>query len=101
MKILREVAPPRSRIPINYYRIKKLVAKLGLASRKIDCCVNGCMLYTDDARECKFCAADIYKSCKTGDGKKNLVPVKRIHSLPLILRLKRLYSSMSLASHMR
>ena len=81
--------------------MKKLVAKLGLASKKIDCCMNRCMLYTDDTKECKFCGVEKYKPSKPSDGLKTFAPVKRMHYLPLILRLKRLYSSICSVAHMR
>ena len=88
MEILTEVTTSGSLILVNYYKTKKLVPKLGLASRKIYCCVNECMLHTYGARECKFCGAERYKSCKIGDGKKNLVPSKGCITYLLFLGLR-------------
>ncbi|KAL1371645.1 hypothetical protein AAHE18_01G148200 [Arachis hypogaea] len=80
---------------------EKLVSKFGMKSNKIDCCINGCMLYykEDDIprKECKFCHSPRYKIGKKG----KQVPLKRMHYLPLIPRLRRLYASMNTASHMR
>ncbi|MED6166948.1 hypothetical protein PIB30_114412, partial [Stylosanthes scabra] len=41
----REVATDATGIPKNYYEAKKLTSQLGLEAVKIDCCVNGYMLY--------------------------------------------------------
>jgi len=49
-----------------YYRTLKLVSKLGLSAIKIDCCIDGCMLfysYEDkQLTECKFCHKPRYKT---------------------------------------
>ncbi|PKU74939.1 hypothetical protein MA16_Dca020711 [Dendrobium catenatum] len=44
--LLKETNPTDNLIPTDLYRTKKLVFKLNLTYTKIDCCVNGCMLYT-------------------------------------------------------
>jgi hypothetical protein len=84
----------------NFYRAKKLVSKLGMESKQIDCCTNGCMLYYKEdqmEKECRFCHAPRYK---VGKGGKE-VPLKRMHYLPLTPRLKRLYASANSARHMK
>ncbi|CAK8565438.1 unnamed protein product [Lathyrus sativus] len=76
---------------------------LGLKSQKIDCCVNGCMLYYKDTiadRECRFCHEPRYAPRKPGMGNYNDVPVKRMHYLPITPRLKRLYASIETAKDM-
>ena len=48
----------------NFYKSKKLVSKLGLRQKKIDCCINGYILYykgDENERSCKFCGAPRYK----------------------------------------
>ncbi|GAU50134.1 hypothetical protein TSUD_408660 [Trifolium subterraneum] len=61
-------------LPKSYYDAKKLVSKLGLQVKKIDCCVQGCMLFYDNEfgtndgalEECKFCnALRLFASMKT------------------------------------
>nr|XP_009629161.1 uncharacterized protein LOC104119378 [Nicotiana tomentosiformis] len=77
-------------------------SKLGRSSERIHCCENGCMLfYKDDAslENKKICNKPRYKDA-TNDKKKK-TPVKAMHYLPLIPKLKRLYTSMSSAPHMR
>ena len=100
---MKEILPADNTIPQDFYRTKKLVSKLGLTAEKIDCCINGCMLYYDEQSEdkqYKFCRAGRYKSRSHANSKYKEVPMKRMHYLPLIPRLKRLYASMSSAPHM-
>ncbi|KAF3636948.1 hypothetical protein FXO37_25180 [Capsicum annuum] len=98
--LLGELVNLELNIPQNFYQAKKLVSKLGLSYNKIHCCINGYMLfYKNDAEleNCKFCGHARYK--RTLGGK--MVSIKAMHYLPLIPRLKRLYASMSSASHMK
>ncbi|XP_016177767.1 uncharacterized protein LOC107620058 [Arachis ipaensis] len=101
VKAMKEVMPKDNLLVSNFYEAKKLVSKLGMESNKIDCCINGCMLYYNEddipRKECKFCHSPRYKIGKKG----KQVPLKRMHYLPLIPRLRRLYASMSTAPHMR
>ncbi|XP_075103289.1 uncharacterized protein LOC107767631 isoform X1 [Nicotiana tabacum] len=99
--LMGEVSP-NINLPGDYYKAKKLVSKLGLSSTKIDCCEKSCMLYhKDDAalEACKFCGLSRFKKVTNAKAKK--VPIKRMHYLPIIPRLKRLYVSLSSAPHMR
>ncbi|XP_015960485.1 uncharacterized protein LOC107484411 [Arachis duranensis] len=101
VKAMKEVMPKDNLLVSNFYEAKKLVSKLGMKSNKIDCCINGCMLYYKEndipRKECKFCHSPRYKIDKKGKP----VPLKQMHYLPLIPRLRRLYASMNTAPHMR
>ena len=104
MGLMKEISPPGNLIPSDFYKTKKLVSKLGLSAKKIDCCFNGCMLYYKDDEsliDCKFCGHPRYKPGRTGSMNHSQVPYKRMHYLPLIPRLKRLYASNRSAGHMR
>jgi len=62
------------------------------------------LFYTDEdmqLKECKFCHKPRFQIQDVGRGKYKEVPIKRMHYLPLIPRLMRLYASMSSAPHMR
>jgi len=62
------------------------------------------LFYTDEEmqlKECRFCHKPRFQIQGVGRGKYKEVPIKRMHYLPLIPRLKRLYASMSSAPHMR
>nr|XP_016453702.1 PREDICTED: uncharacterized protein LOC107778035 [Nicotiana tabacum] len=90
ISLMNELNPNKIDLPKDFYTTKKLVSKLGLSSERIDCCEKGCMLfYKDDAalENCKFCNQPRYK--KAINSKKKKVPVKAMHYLPLIPRLKR------------
>ncbi|PKU79447.1 hypothetical protein MA16_Dca000792 [Dendrobium catenatum] len=103
--LMKETNPAGNLIPSDLYRTKKLVSKLGLSATKIDCSINGCMLYyKDDAAKVIFhtCNAPRFKpnSGKQHRPKKD-VPYSHLFYLPIIPRLQRLYASMSSAGHIR
>ncbi|RDX66816.1 hypothetical protein CR513_54377, partial [Mucuna pruriens] len=104
MKFMKESSHPENVIPSNFRETKKLVAGLGLSRIKIDCCIDGCMLYYKDdstLRQCKFCEKPRYKARNVSKKNSKDVPYKRLHYLPLIPRLQRLYASVRSAEHMR
>ena len=76
-----------------------LVSKHGLNETKINCCLKGCILYYKDTTltHCKFCGEPRVKPKRGGSVAYIDVPHKKMHYLPLIPKLKRLYVSMSLA----
>ena len=47
-KLILDLTPPNNSLHNNYYEVKRLVSKLGLESKKIDCCMNDCMLFCDN-----------------------------------------------------
>ena len=62
------------------------------------------MLYygeNNKEKECKFCGAAHYNTQNIINRQQKEISMKRMHYLPLIPRLKRLYASMSSAPHMR
>ncbi|CAJ2650874.1 unnamed protein product, partial [Trifolium pratense] len=96
-------------LPKNYYEARQLVAKLGLGAKRIDCCVNGCMLYysnefgVDDGAllECTFCQEPRYRVTRNSRSvRRKPIPRKAMFYLPIIPRLQRLYASMQTASKM-
>ena len=99
--LMKETHPSGNLIPKDFYSARKLISKLGLNAERIDCCVNGCMLFRDnETLHCSFCGEARYLVKTNGRGRTKQIPVKRLIYLPLIPRLKRLYASMSSASHM-
>ena len=98
--LMSMISPHLETIPKDFYQAKRLVSKLGLNEVKIDYCLNGCMLYYkhDVALTlCKFCEEPRFKLKRGGSLTYKNVPHKRMHYLPLIPILKRLYASMSSA----
>ncbi|WVZ20245.1 hypothetical protein V8G54_007567 [Vigna mungo] len=73
VKMLMDVTPISSGLPKTYYDAKKCLSKLGLQSQRIDCCVDGCMLFYDNEYgkndgallECKFCGKARYQPRNT------------------------------------
>ena len=102
--LMSEISPQPKTIPKDFYQAKRLVSKLGLHEVKIDCCLNGCMLYYKDdiaLTHCKFYREPRFEPKRGGSVMYKDVPHKRIHYPPLIPRLKRLYALMSSAPYMR
>ncbi|XP_059285604.1 uncharacterized protein LOC132039075 [Lycium ferocissimum] len=100
IKLMGELASPEFDIPTSYYQENRLVSELGVSYDRIHCCPNGCMLfYKQDAdlNECKLYGHACYRQTPSG----KMVPIKAMHYLPVIPRLKRLLASPSSASHMR
>ncbi|XP_075095203.1 uncharacterized protein LOC142173502 [Nicotiana tabacum] len=103
IELMNELNPGNIDLLKDFYTAKKFISKLGLSLEIIDYCEKGCILfYTDDAsrENCKFCNQPHFKEV-TNANTKNKIPIKAMHYLPLIPRLKRLYASMSSAPHMR
>ncbi|XP_058776694.1 uncharacterized protein LOC131651025 [Vicia villosa] len=96
-------------MPTSYYDVKRLVSKLGLEVKKIDCCIRGCMLFYDnefgtndgELEECKFCESPRYLvSSKGVNQRQNRIAAKSMFYLPIIPRLQRMFASMHSASQM-
>ncbi|GAU43465.1 hypothetical protein TSUD_141030 [Trifolium subterraneum] len=70
-KLVLDTTPISARgyLPQSFYEAKQLVAKLGLGVKRIDCCINGCMLFYNnefgvsdgDLVECKLCQEPRYE----------------------------------------
>nr|GEZ96026.1 hypothetical protein [Tanacetum cinerariifolium] len=106
MQVMEDALPPDSKLVGSFYETKKFASDLGLPCEKIDCCINGCMLYWGEEDKemliCKFCKHPRYKQSKTGSKKrKTKTPRRFMHYFPLIPRLHRLYASKVTATHMR
>lgn len=62
-KMMLDVTLVKENMPTSYYDAKRMVSKLGLEVKKIDCYIRGCMLFYDSEfgkndgalKECKFC----------------------------------------------
>ncbi|CAK8564377.1 unnamed protein product [Lathyrus sativus] len=108
-KMMLDATPTKDNLPTSYYDAKRLVSKLGLEVRKIDCCIKGCMFFYDNEfgindealEECKFCKSPRYQvRSKAINRKQKHVAVKSMFYLLIIPRLKRLFASMHSASQM-
>ena len=58
IELMKEIVPDNNLVTDNFYNTKKLLRGMGLPVEKINCCLNGCMLYwgaDSDLTSCKFC----------------------------------------------
>ncbi|CAL5188079.1 unnamed protein product [Lathyrus oleraceus] len=104
IKMMLDATPTKDNLPTCFYDAKRLVSKLGLEVRNIDCCIIGSMLFYDNEfgtndgalEECKFCKCIRYKvRSKANNRKQKHVVVESILYLS-----KRMFSSMHSASQM-
>ena len=51
MQVLKDALPPHNKLVGSFYETKKFASDLGLPCEKIDCCINGCMLYWGEEDE--------------------------------------------------
>ncbi|XP_022002359.1 uncharacterized protein LOC110899776 [Helianthus annuus] len=98
--LLHDILPKGNELPISLYRAKKLTCPMGLEVQRIHACPNDCMLYVKDFKQdhkCFYCGVSRYKrKLETDevndDVTKNGPPAKLLWYLPIIPRLKRLFS---------
>ncbi|XP_044503419.1 uncharacterized protein LOC123224000 [Mangifera indica] len=102
-----ELLPDGSTLPSSYYETKKIIQDLGLSYKKIDACVNNCMLYwkkDEESNFCSICGASRWKNDNGGikvgrNGKRKSMKILRYFHLKS--RLQRLFISSKIASFMR
>ena len=107
-RLMLDTTTIRGLLPQSYYDAKRLVSKLGLKSKRIDCCVYGCMLYYSnefgindgELSECKVCGEPRYRASRKGTSRGKRVPQKAMFYLPLIPRLQRMFTSLETAGKM-
>ena len=99
--LMREALPQPNSMTSSFYDTKKQIAGLGLPSERIDCCVNGCMIYwgrTANSRRCRTCSTTRWVRDDVGNRR---IPRKQFIYLPIGPRLQRLYASRVTACEMR
>ncbi|XP_012851493.1 PREDICTED: uncharacterized protein LOC105971188 [Erythranthe guttata] len=90
---------PGLNIPDTFYKVKKLIGKLGCGYVKIDACENDCMLFWKDDADldsCRVCNASRWKTSmenqpSSSTTRHKRVPKKVLRHFPLIPRLKSLF----------
>ncbi|KAK1397248.1 hypothetical protein POM88_007111 [Heracleum sosnowskyi] len=101
-QFFKGILPPDNKFFDSFYHTKKYMEDLGLPSEKIDCCVNGCMIYWGEdinMESCKFCSQARYKARLNKSKKeKKKVPVKRMIYFPLAPRLQSDFPAYSMLS---
>ena len=85
-----DATPIKDGLPKTIYDAKRLVLKLGLKAKRIDCCVDGCILCYDN---------DIVLT-EVGTSNKKSILVKAMFYFPIIPRLQRLFTWIQTASQM-
>ena len=102
LTFIGEALPSDHVLPKSYYEVKNIVKGLNLGYKKIDACVNDCMLFYGDnslKNHCDVCQMSRYKvkACRN----QRDIPRKILRYFPLAPRLQRLFMSSHTAKHMR
>ena len=85
-KMFLDETPVKDGLPKKIYVVKRLVSRLGLKAKRIDCCEDGCMLYYDNdvaLTECKFCNKLRYRDKIVETTNKKPVPIKAMFYFPI------------------
>ncbi|XP_012838845.1 PREDICTED: uncharacterized protein LOC105959319 [Erythranthe guttata] len=103
LQLMKELVPNDNKLPTDFYKTKKMVRNLGLGYKKIDVCVNECILYfkeNQDLKVCSVCGHSRYKPRKRGNEKQKEISYKILRYFPLTPRLQRLFMSSKTSEHM-
>ncbi|XP_021737574.1 uncharacterized protein LOC110704105 [Chenopodium quinoa] len=95
LETLSDMFPEGNDIPKSTYYAKKLMCPLGLEYTKIHACPNDCVLYRKDNEKldaCPKCGVSRYKREGLNKDPLKWPPAKVVWYLPIIPRLKRLFS---------
>ncbi|XP_076912614.1 uncharacterized protein LOC143570978 [Bidens hawaiensis] len=101
LEVVHEMLPEDNELPVSLYGAKKMMCPMGLKVKGIHACPNDCMLYRKKFKndhKCFVCGVSRYKrktetSEVDNDVKKNGPPAKLLWYLPIIPRLKQLFSN--------
>ncbi|GJX10989.1 putative polyprotein, partial [Tanacetum coccineum] len=108
LELLHEAFPEDNELPVSTYQAKKMMCPMGLEVERIHACPNDCILFRNgykDLHECPICNESRYKQKNltelNSDVTKNGPPAKLLWYLPIIPRLRKLYSNPNDAKLMR
>ncbi|GJT54026.1 hypothetical protein Tco_0989080 [Tanacetum coccineum] len=108
LELLYEAFPEDNELPVSTYQAKKMMCPMGLEVERIHACPNDCILFRNgykDLHECPICNESRYKQKNltelNSDVTKNGPPAKLLWYLPIIPRLRKLYSNLNDAKLMR
>ncbi|RDX94993.1 hypothetical protein CR513_22546, partial [Mucuna pruriens] len=100
IQLMGEKMPKGNIMVTNLYHAGKSMQILGLGCLRIDYCSKGCILYyNENSNKSITNKTNIYMTINRSEVEKK-ISVKKMWYFPLIPRLKRLYSSIAIASHM-
>lgn len=108
--LLHQMLPEDNELPVSLYLAKKLMCPMGLEIERINACPNDCVLYRNEytqLKACPVCATPRYKRKRGAEeeeeveGSKHGPPAKLLWYLPIIPRLRRLFSNKNEAKLLR
>ena len=107
LEILSDMLPEGNTLPTRNYDAKKVLCPMGMEYKKFHACPNDCLLYINEFEndhQCPRCGVSRYKK-KDGDSNDEDMtkgpPAKVLWYLPVVPRLKRLFTNPNDAKLMR
>ncbi|CAH9081963.1 unnamed protein product, partial [Cuscuta epithymum] len=108
LELLKDMLPEGNTLPNRNYEAKKILCPLGMEYKRIHACPNDCILYRkefEDLHKCPRCGLSRYKVTDNDSSCDVIVtsgpPAKVLWYLPIIPRLKRLFSNPREAKNIR
>ncbi|GKB25207.1 hypothetical protein Tco_0864608 [Tanacetum coccineum] len=108
LELFNKMLPKDNELPTSTHQAKKLMCRLRLEVQRIDSCPKDCILYRKwykDLHKCPVCKVSRYKDTTLTDFDedvtKNGLAAKVLWYLPIIPRLKQLYSNLKIAKLLR
>ncbi|KAL9687217.1 hypothetical protein QQ045_031615 [Rhodiola kirilowii] len=101
---IQSLANCDNRLPTSFNHSKRLVSDLGMRYKRIDLCVNGCMIYYSESEGMTNCTSCDEDRCQPGASQSTSRYVRVARSsmfyLDIIPRLQRLFLMKNIAQHM-
>ncbi|XP_027922654.1 uncharacterized protein LOC114180542 [Vigna unguiculata] len=105
LKLLSDMLPKGNTLPTRNYDAKKILCPMGMEYQKIHACPNDCVLYRKELamlHQCPRCGVSRYKQKHSEfESDSKGLPAKFLWYLPVVPRLKRLFSNANDAKLMR
>lgn len=102
--LLKKMLPDGNELPENTYQAKKIFKLLGSGYKKIDVCINNCLLYWKEDKEltvCRTCGTSRWKVDKKTKKVYEKIPANVMWYFPIIPRLQRLFKITSISEELR
>ncbi|XP_027922699.1 uncharacterized protein LOC114180586 [Vigna unguiculata] len=105
LELLSDMLPKGNTLPTRNYDAKKILCLMGMEYQKIHACPNDCVLYRKELamlHQCPWCGVSRYKQKHSEfESDSKGPPAKVLWYLPVVSRLKRLFSNANDAKLMR
>ena len=101
LQLLKVMLPKANTLPNRKYKVKKILYPMGMEFKKIDACLNDCILYKkyfELLKICPRCGLSCYKLKQKNDDtieemEKHGPPLKVVWYIPIIPKMKHFFAN--------